>query len=123
MRNTMPQNLGAYACIGAFAVTFAAGTLFVISQRMPSANDVAKKLADEQKEDNPKVEEKPKGDNKAKKEDTSKPAPVVKNPVKLPGMRLPFNGTEREEAKAAVLRRWSIGGAAEKDEAHKPTYI
>ena len=30
---------------------------------------------------------------------------------------------ETAEAKAAVVRQWSIGGAAEKQEAHQPTYI
>src|SRR5262245_57593596 len=114
----MSQNLGIYVCIGAFAATFAAGTLFVMSQRVPSAADVARVINEEKEK--PKLEEKPKVEDKLKKDDKPKP-PVIPNPVKLP--RQPFNGTERDDAKAAVLRRWSIGAAAEKEEAHQPTYI
>ena len=41
----------------------------------------------------------------------------------FPKIKDPYRGVETAEAKRAVVKQWSIGAAAEKQEAHQPTYI
>jgi hypothetical protein len=107
----MNQNWGIVAVVAAFLITFGTGAWLANNRVNAPPAAVSAPASPPAKEE--------------KKEEPPPPPPPRKIPPKstLPKTRERYQGVVTKEAQRAVVQQFSIGGSAEKEEAHKPTYF